>query len=196
MKKTLLITTLLVLTGSFCRGQADMVILKKRNKTVDRYYIGSYIYFETGKDQRWSGKIYKLKADTIFIVPIEERVYMHSWGLVLTDTIQLNRIGIALNTISNITKRDENLVFVKNGTLLQLLGGGYALLNIINTATSQDKEPVFGSKNLKNLGIAAGVFGIGTMQRLLYKDYYPLGKKYKLKILMLTPDTLKKDGDD
>lgn len=196
MKKTLLITALLLLTGSFSRAQADMVILKKRNKTVDRYFIGSYIYFETEKNQRWSGKIYKLKADTIFIVPIEERVYMHNWGLVLTDTIELNRIGIALNTISNITKRNENLVFVKNGSLLQLLGGGYAVLNVINTVTSQDKEPVFGSKNLKNLGIAAGVFGIGTLQRLLYKDYYPLGKKYKLKILMLTPDTLKKDGDD
>lgn len=194
--KKISITLIGCLAAMLCFSQADMIILKKRNKTIDRYYIGSYIYFDTEGDQRWSGKIYKLKSDTIFIVPIQEQAYSNSWGLVLTDTIQLNRIGIALNKIKHITKQDESLLFLKDGSLLKLLGGGYAFLNIINNLTASDRDPVFGPENLKNLGIAAGVFGIGMVQKALYKDYYPLGKKYQLKILMLTPDSKKETTDD
>lgn len=194
-------TTKIVSILIFCfaamqaNAQADMVVLKKGNKTVERYYIDSYIYFNTEKDQRWSGKIYRLKEDTIFIVPIEERAFMSNWGLVLTDTIQLNRIGIAVNKIKSITRQDESFVFLKNGALLKWLGGGYAFLNIVNNLTSSDRDPLFGSQNLKNLGIAAAVFGAGMVQNALYKDFYTLGRKYKLQILMLTPDSKEKEDN-
>jgi hypothetical protein len=55
---------------------------------------------------------------------------------------------------------------------------GYMGLNIINGIGKN--EPLFSSENGNRLGIAAGLFAIGTLLHRTHKNTYILGKKYQL----------------
>ena len=61
---------------------------------------------------------------------------------------------------------------------MQAVGAGYIALNIINGIGKS--EPIFEGQNGTNLAIATGVFAIGQLLHLTYKNTYILGKKYML----------------
>ncbi len=166
-------------------AQTDMIILKKRNKTVQRYYTGSFISLQLNNEQRTNGYIKKLKQDTIYLIPVQEKLIVNFLGMLVTDTVVLNTIKISLRSIHAVPKEEESFSYIKDGSLFQILSGGYIVLNLINAATS--KEQLLGSNNAKRLGTAAGVFGIGSVMHVLHNHSYIIGKKYHLQIIQLTP---------
>jgi hypothetical protein len=83
--------------------------------------------------------------------------------------------------------KTESLPYVKNGFILQLGGGGYLLLNLINTLSNN--EPVFGDKNIARISIAAAVLAIGTIIHKTHKPYYIIGKKYQLEYISSKPSS-------
>jgi hypothetical protein len=68
------------------------------------------------------------------------------------------------------------------GRLLMLGGGGFLLVNLVNTL--RENEPPFGKDNLPRvlgaLGAAAAGFGLTKLE----KTYLKVGGKYKLKYLV------------
>jgi len=177
---------LLILFCSFvdtANAQSDMLVLKKRNRTVQRFFTGSAITFQLSSKQWITGYIKKIKNDTLQILPIQEQPTVNFLGMIVTDTILLNPIKIPLQSIYAVPK-DESFTYIKDGSLLQILSGGYLVLNVINTAAS--KDPVFGKDNIKNLGTAAGVFAAGTIMHTLHKSVHVLGKKYSIQIVQIS----------
>jgi hypothetical protein len=81
----------------------------------------------------------------------------------------------------------EKFVYVKNGLIFQLAGGGYAALNIAGSLFNH--EPPFAKRNIKRLSVAALVFGIGEILHLTYRQYLRLGQKYQLKYISLDKPT-------
>ena len=165
-------------------AQSNMLVFKKGPHTMQRYFAGSFISFQLSNKQWISGYIKNLKKDSVTLVPIKESPTINFLGTVITDTIILNTVTIALNNIYAVPKEHEGLAFITNGSLLQIASGGYMVLNIINTAAS--KDPVFGKDNIENLGIAAGVFALGTILHLTHRTYFVMGKKYHLQILLIS----------
>ncbi len=83
--------------------------------------------------------------------------------------------------IYGMPKRDFGSSMFSNGSLFQLGSAAYIFLNIFNSLIHN--ETVFSSTNLQNLGIAGGVFLIGTLLASTHKTYVVLGKKYTMKTI-------------
>ena len=83
--------------------------------------------------------------------------------------------------IYGMPKRDFGSSMFSNGSLFQLGSAAYILLNIFNSVIHN--EAVFSATNLQNLGIAGGVFLIGTLLASTHKTYVVLGKKYTMKTI-------------
>jgi hypothetical protein len=67
-----------------------------------------------------------------------------------------------------------------NGVLFKLGSGAYMFLNIVNSIIKG--YPLFDASNTTKLLVAAGFYGIGTLQQQKHKDYLPIGKKYTVAI--------------
>ena len=89
------------------------------------------------------------------------------------------------NQLNAFPKDDEGFSYIKNGTLFYIAGGGYLLLNVINTLSNN--EPVFGSDNLDNIGLAAGLLAVGLALDLTHKSTYTIGKKYRIEYISAKP---------
>ena len=185
MQKIILLILCTGFVFSSYAQSGDMLVFKKGNYTIQRFYQGSFISFQLNTKQWISGYIKKIQTDTVTIVPIQESPVINFLGMVIADTIILNTVKIALKNIYAFPKEHEHFSYVKDGSLLQILSGGYLVLNLINTASS--KDPVFGKDNIKNVGVAAGVFAAGTVLHMTHKSSYLIGKKYHLKSLILKP---------
>ncbi len=183
MQKITLFLFFYLLFTSAKAQSGDMLVLKKGNRTEQRFFGGSFIAIQLKSKQWINGYLTKIKNDTIQILPIVEKPAVNFLGMVVTDTVLLNPMKIPLKNIYAVPK-EEAFIFIKNGSLLQILGGGYLLLNIINTASS--KDPVFGKDNIDNLAIAAGVLTVGTVMHLTHKSTHLLGKKYRLQIVQFS----------
>ena len=119
-----------------------------------------------------------IRDDSIFLNQMAIRQVANYFGLPTVDTIRLGLFKVHLNEIYALPKDDKRSGILANGVMFQIAGAGYAGLNIINGIGKS--EPIFYGQNLINLGIAAGVFAVGTMLHATYKDTYILGKKYRL----------------
>jgi hypothetical protein len=89
------------------------------------------------------------------------------------------------NQLNAFPREERGFAYVRNGWIFDIAGGGYLLLNVINTLS--DKEPVFGSDNLPKVGIAAGVLAVGVILGLTHKSTYIIGKKYHLEYISAKP---------
>jgi hypothetical protein len=67
-----------------------------------------------------------------------------------------------------------------NGVLFKLGSGAYMFLNIANSIIKG--LPLLDAGNSTRLLVAAGFYGIGTLQKQKHKAYLPIGKKYTMAI--------------
>lgn len=166
-------------------AQADMLVLKKKNKTIQRFYTGSPVSVRLADGFWLNGIIRKMKEDTLVIQPMVERIGVTYFGSNVVDTTYMNNISVAVNQITGVPRENESFVYIRDGTLLQIGGAGYTALNVINTATQNEK--LFDETNTKRLIGGVSAFAVGTAMKLMYKKYLPLGKKYSLRVLLLSP---------
>ncbi len=176
MKILLLIVCIGVTTTVF--SQQGFVVLRKHYQTIQTYFPTSYIKLQLSNKQWLEGTIRQIKGDSLFINLMAIRQVANFYGLPTIDTVRFGLFKIHINEIYALPKKGTGMDFLTNGTLLQIGSAGYMGLNIINGIGKN--EPIFSSENATSLGIAAGLFALGTLLHSNYKDTYILGKKYQL----------------
>jgi hypothetical protein len=80
---------------------------------------------------------------------------------------------------------DERFLWVRNGLLFQLLGGGAMTLKVANDLIGHD--PPFARKELTYTCIAGGLFVLGTVMHLHFDPYVHLGRRYRLEWVQISP---------
>ncbi len=159
-------------------AQPNFAVLRKHNQTIKTYFPTSYIVFQLSNKQWIEGRIKTIKDDSLFINQMALRNVINYLGLFAIDTVRLGIFKVSVNEIYALPKEKESFSFIRNGSLFQIGAIGYMGLNIINGLGKN--EPVFEGDNLTSLGVAAGVFALGTVLHSTYNDTYILGKKYRL----------------
>lgn len=184
MKKIVFVFLMITSTG-YVNAQSAMITLKKGHKTIERYFPGDYINCQLQSSEWINARIYRIYNDSLQVRPFQLVQYMNSLGIPSVDTLWNYDRKLALNNITAFPRRDHSFAYVKNGTLLQILGGGYILLNVINTLA--DGDQLFADNNGVNLAIAAAVFVAGTIIHASYSSELKVGHKYKLQYVALAP---------
>ena len=166
-------------------AQSDFIQLKKRDKVIKSWFKGNDFYGQLKNGQWVTALIYKIENDSLYLRPYIVRTYANRLGLPYLDTTYYGMMPVHPNQLNAFPKDDEGFSYIKNGTLFYIAGGGYLLLNVINTLSNN--EPVFGSDNLDNIGLAAGLLAVGLALDLTHKSTYTIGKKYRIEYISAKP---------
>jgi hypothetical protein len=170
--------------------QSDLLVLKQRNQTIQSWVSGSLINFQFSNKQWIQGIVKNVKQDTILLDQINIRQVPNQFGFPTIDTFKMGLMKLHVNEIYGMPKRNFSSGIIANGTLFQLGSGAYMFLNIFNSLTQNDQ--VFSSVNITRLGIAGGVFLIGTLLHSSHKTYITLGKKYTIETIAIGASVEKK----
>jgi hypothetical protein len=111
----------------------------------------------------------------------------NQFGFPTIDTAKFGLMKLHVNEIYGMPKRELGSSIFTNGALLQLGSSAYILLNVFNSLIH--KEEIFSSGNVIGLGIAGGVFLIGTLLSANHKTYITIGKKYTMSTVHLANDS-------
>jgi len=194
MKKLTLIAILLF--SFFCNySQQAILLFKKKNITVQSFWVGSTIAFQL-KDKQWQkGEITKIRNDSFFIRPV-----VVQYNLLNTDTFYFNDLGFSISDVYAMPKRGvlidykdgeyqismsgghQHWYWIKSGWLFRVAGAGYAGLIVANSLIDSDLSI---SDSKTQLGIAAGVFLFGVLLKKVYKLTLRTGRKYHLETFQL-----------
>jgi len=172
-----------IITPSF--AQSDFIQLKKKNKVIKTWFKGNDFYGQLQNGQWITAVIYKIQYDSLYLRPYVVQTLTNRLGLPFLDTTYYGIMPVHIHALHAFPKEDEGFSYVKNGAIFKIAGGGYIILNVINTLS--DNEPVFGSDNLPQLSIAAGVLAIGVILGLTHKSTYIVGKKYHIEYISAKP---------
>ncbi len=170
--------------------QSDLLVLKQRNQTIQSWISGSLINFQFSNKQWIQGIVKNVKQDTILLEQIIIRQVPNQFGFPTIDTFKMGFMKLHVNEIYGMPKRNFSSGIIANGTLFQLGGGAYMFLNIFNSLIQNDQ--VFSSVNLTRLGIAGGIFLIGTLLHNSHRTYITLGKKYTMQTIAIGSGVEKK----
>ncbi len=176
-----LLTVLLLTCCSYSFSQSDLLVLKQRNQTIQTWVPGSLINFQFSSKQWIQGIIKTIRNDSIIMEQIVIRQVPNQFGFPTIDTAKMGIMKLHVNEIYGIPKRGSGGDIFTNGTLLQLGSGAYIFLNLINSLIRN--EQVFSSVNLTRIGIAGGVFALGSVLQVSHKTYIQLGKKYTMQTI-------------
>jgi hypothetical protein len=171
-------------------SQSDLLVLKQRNQTIQSWVSGSLINFQFSNKQWIQGIVKNVKQDTILLEQIIIKQVPNQFGFPTIDTFKMGLMKLHVNEVYGMPKRNFSSGLIANGTLFQLGSGAYMFLNIFNSLVQNDQ--VFSSANLTRLGIAGGVFLIGTILHNSHKTYITLGKKYTLETIAIGANVEKK----
>jgi len=197
MSRTFLL--LLFLSFYFCgSAQHDFFLFRDGNKTITRYDAGSYITFQLNDLQWYHGEITRVANDSFFV----HRMAIHR-TLMGSDTVHYGIIPVAFGDVRAMPRKKamfyfegdnvrliygkQSWVYVKNGLIFQMAGGGFVLLNITNSLIKND--PPFGRKNIPSLIIGAAVFSFGQFLHSRYKPTLRMGTRYHFKYISLSART-------
>ncbi|MEO8171535.1 MAG: hypothetical protein ABI581_00575 [Sediminibacterium sp.] len=178
MKQLLL--TLFLFGTLHAFSQSDLLVLKEKNRIIQTWVPGSIINFQYSSKQWLMGIIKMVRNDSILMEHIAIEIVPNQFGFPRVDTAKFGLIRLHVSEIYGMPKKDYAGIFT-NGALLKIGSEGYIFLNLANTLIKGD--PLFSSANATRLGVAGGVFLLGTILGLSHKTYITLGKKYKLAII-------------
>jgi hypothetical protein len=191
------LTLISILSFSFFNSYSQQAILlfKKRNITVQSFWVGSTIAFQ-GRDKEWQkGEITRIQNDSFFIRPTIVR-----YNLLTTDTFNYNIAGFSVSDVYAMPKRGvlidyqdgefqvsrsgghQHWCWIKSGWLFRVAGAGYAGLIVANSLIDSDLSI---SDSKTQLGVAAGVFLLGVLLKKIYKLTIRTGKKYHMETFQL-----------
>jgi hypothetical protein len=167
MLKLLLLSIPLSFPSIIFAQASDFITVKKHNnRTIKTFFQGVPISFVTAYKRTVNGMITDIKHDSVFVKEWDIRAVPTTWGVTVLDTAGVYITGFNYKEIESIDVSDRTkFQQVTPGRLLVIGGIGYTALNIINGAYLN--EPITDSRNLKNLGIAAGAVGTGLLINFL-----------------------------
>ena len=181
---TLFITCLFI--SSFAQS-SDFIQLKKRNKVLQSWFKDNDIYMQLKSKQWITATIYKIKDDSLYVRPYQIIYSTRGHGINTVDTVYYGTTAISVHAINAFPKEREGFGYIKNGFIFKIGGGGYLLLNAINSLGKN--EPYFSNKNIPKISIAAGVLALGVVLGLIHKDNYIIGKKYHIEYISVKPSS-------
>ncbi len=156
--------------------------MKHRNQTIQTWVPGSVIYFQFSSKQWIQGIIKQIRHDSILVEQIAIRQIPNQFGFPTVDTARMGLLKLHVNEIYGMPKKDYAGI-ITNGALLQLGSGAYIFLNLANSLIKSD--PVFSAVNVTRLGIAGGVFLVGTLLHMSHQTYIILGKRYRMETIQM-----------
>jgi hypothetical protein len=196
-KLTLIV--ILSFSSSLAYCQQDILVFKKNNKEIARYWKGTTIAFQL-QDKQWQkGEITRIQNDSLYIRPMVVRYNLMSFdtihysvrGFALTDVFAMPNKGILIDYINGrfqISRSGGHVhwYWVKSGLLFRIGAAVYAGLNIVNGLI--DNNFSFSDSKTELLA-AAAVFLAGILLHKNYKPYLRIGKRYRLELIKFSPAT-------
>jgi len=194
MKKLTLIQILLFyFFNSFT--QEAILLFKNKNITVQSFWVGSTIAFQS-QDKEWQkGEITTIRNDSFFIRPT-----VVQYSLLTTDTFYYNVARFSVSDVYAMPKRGvlidykdgefqvsqsgghQHWYWIKSGWLFRVAAAGYAGLIVANTLIDSDLSL---SDSKTQLAVAAAVFTVGVLLKKIYKLTLRTGKRYHLETFQL-----------
>lgn len=174
------ITALVLQTShSFAQGGNTMV-LKEKGRTIQSWIEKDCITFRFSNTQWIEGKIKTILKDSLLINMYRAQQAPTVFGGFTVDTTWLGYLKISINEISGLPQSKYKSGLFTNGALFRLGSSAFIFLNLSNSLLKG--LPVFDAANITRLLIAAGIYGLGTIQKQKHKNYLPIGKKYSVAI--------------
>jgi hypothetical protein len=166
---------LLVLIGYQSFGQSsDVLLLKKNNKTIKRYFAGTDIEITTTTGAYINGNIIKIKNDSLFLEVFVIRQTPTQLGVYVLDTVATYYYKYHYNQIKAIGKTGKG--FNMSASAASLMGGGALLMvasGIVFLADRNKFSPPL-------LIASASLAGIGFLMAKTGGKGMIIGKKYSL----------------
>ncbi|RYY67578.1 MAG: hypothetical protein EOO12_00655 [Chitinophagaceae bacterium] len=168
------------------RAQRGLLLLKKGNRTLARYWEGGSIAFQLTDGSWQKGELIAMRNDSIFVKAHIVRYYQ-----IGNDTLFLPVQGYAQNTIAAFPRRGVDVDFrhgefgISNrgnliGKLMRIGAVGYTALSLANGL----REGTYSlSGHGTELAIAGGVFAAGYAIDKLQRYTYRIGGKYHIDII-------------
>jgi len=194
MKKLTLIPILLFYFFNSFTQQA-ILLFKKKNITVQSFWVGSTIAFQS-QDKEWQkGEITTIRNDSFFIRPT-----VVQYSLLTTDTFYYNVARFSVSDVYAMPKRGvlidykdgefqvsqsgghQHWYWIKSGWLFRVAAAGYAGLIVANTIIDSDLSL---SDSKTQLAVAAAVFTVGVLLKKIYKLTLRTGKRYHFETFQL-----------
>ncbi|HEY5407828.1 MAG TPA: hypothetical protein VIJ92_12105 [Ginsengibacter sp.] len=177
--KTLFILVITIFSFVSAIAQAsDLLILKKNNRTLQTFFPGNEIIFNTST-RYFDAYIQSINHDSLFLIQYDVRQVPTSLGIYMLDTVGTYPFAINYKEITGFGK-NGNKKFDWSASGGALLGGG-ALLTIVGLGTwifTKPNTQYYASPYL--VGGAALLAGIGYLLAKSGGKKMALGKKYSL----------------
>jgi hypothetical protein len=170
-----------VFTTSVSLAQVgNTLVLKEKGRTIQSWIEKDCITFRFSNTQWIEGKIKTILKDSLLINMYRAQQSPTMFGGFRVDTTWLGFLKISINEISGMPQSRYKSGMFTNGVLFKLGSGAYMFLNISNSIIKG--LPLLDAGNSTRLLVAAGFYGIGTLQKQKHKAYLPIGKKYTMAI--------------
>jgi hypothetical protein len=180
--KTVFVFSIIVLYSICCAAQpSDLLILKKNNRTLQTFFPGNEISFNTSSNY-YSGIIKSIHHDSLFLIYYDIRQIPTNLGVYMLDTVATYPFAVNYRQITGFGKMKKDK-FDWSGSGGALLGGG-VLLTTVGLGTWLFTKPntrYYASPYL--VGGAAILGGIGYLLIKSGNKGMRLGKKYSLEYI-------------
>lgn len=194
--KKLILSSIFIFSLLLVYSQQDVLIFKKKNKSIEKFWKGSIISFQVNSKQWRKGQITRINNDSFYIRPSmviyslfkTDTVYFPIQGYTVADIYAMPNKGILVNYKNGsyqIQRSGGHVHFywIKSGVIFRVGAAAYAGVNVTNGIINND----LAFKEYKEeLGIAAAVFLAGVLLHKAYKPALKIGKKYKVEGLVLS----------
>lgn len=179
----LLLTVLSLFMFSSLYSQEDILLFKKGNKTIDRFWKGTFIAFQLENKTWEKGELMRIKDDSFYIRPRvikyglygTDTFYYPIKAFILSDIYAMPKRGVLIDFVNgqfqiSRTGGHQHFYWIKSGLLFKLGGAGYAILSIVNGIPG-------------GVAIGAALFAVGIVMKKTYKLTYRLNRKYHFEVL-------------
>lgn len=184
MNKTVYIIFFLFCTNVSAQ-QADFLLLKKKDKTIARYFAGSEIEFTTVTGAYMNARIEGMKNDTLFLKEYIVRTALTQLGVYVLDTVRIYNHQYHYNEIYSIGKTKKGLNM--SATAASLMGGGLLLTVASGIVYLVDREKFSPALLIASASLAA----IGYLIAKTSGKGIVIGKKYQLVYMGLSANNKK-----
>ena len=159
---------------------SDVILLKRNNKTIKRFFAGTDIDLTTTTGAFISGNITKIKNDSIFLKQFVIRQVGTQLGVYVLDTVTTYYYKYHYNQVKAIGKTGRR--FNLSASAASLLGGG-ALLTVASGVVFLADRKNFSSALLI---ASASLATIGFVMAKTGGKGMIIGKKYSLVYLAIS----------
>ena len=182
---------ILLFTFSSIHSQEDFMILKKGNKSIKKFWKGDFIAFQTENKMWEKGEITRIKDDSFYIRPMvvkyslmrTDTFYYPVKAFTIADIYSLPKRGVLVDYIDgrfqiSKTGGHQHFLWIKNGFIFKLAGGGLIVVGIVNGY-------------IQAVGLGATIFLGAVLLHKLYKHTIRLRGKYRMETFKLSLSPIK-----